>query len=274
MMQVLVKDMKVLADISPSRGFTLIEVMVTMAIAMTILAGLLLNFTSQSSQYKYQDKRGDTAQDLEFALRFIARDIQSALVLNTGFEATGTGVRSVQFDGVNRVPTSWLAIKTWDEAASTYTPDPVPNNRQATRCYIYRTAGTASTLHQVYFNRHDAGCAAGMAIPGFQPVIGEAADGLKGMRVTHFRIFQDGLGAHDANRTAYLDSPPILPPKRVVDPTGAPIFMPAFTILIEVEVDAAPKSDAYTNVFGDILPAGSKKRLWRYMQVYPNVFVQ
>ena len=240
------------------RGFTLIELMITLVIAMVILGGLLLNFTSQSTQYKYQNRRGDAVQDLEFTLRFIARDIQSALISASSLEATGTGVASVKFDGSASSPSTWLSMNVWDNAAT------AANNFQAVRCYRYRGGtGTASTLWKLYYNRDNSACSATIALTGFDPVLGEAT----GMRVTHFRIFRDG--AVGDGRANYTDVPPALPSKAVSDVQGNIVNVPAFTILLEIEVDAANKGAA-VDVLGTTLPVGSKRRIWRYVQVYPN----
>jgi len=240
------------------RGFTLIELMITLVIAMVILGGLLLNFTSQSSQYKYQNRRGDAVQDLEFTLRFIARDIQSALISANSLEVTGAGTPSIQFDGATTAPSTWLSMNVWDNAAAS------ANNFQAVRCYRYRGAiGTASTRWKLYFNRDNSACSATIALTGFDPVLGETS----GMRVTHFRIFRDG--ATGDGRANYTGIPAPLPTKVVSDAQGNPWNVPAFTILLEIEVDAANKGAA-VDVLGTTLPAGSKRRIWRYMQVYPN----
>jgi len=244
--------------VNRERGFTLIEVMLTLVIAMVILGGLLLNFTSQSTQYKYQNKRGDAVQDLEFTLRFIARDIRQALVSSSGLEVTGAGAASIQFDGSGTLPSSWLSMKVWDNAAND------ANTKQAIRCYRYRGGtGTATTLWKLYFNRDKATCSATIGLTGFDAVLGE----VQGMRVTHFRVFRDG--AVNDGRVNYTGAPAPLPPKQVYDASGSPFFIPAFTILMEIEIDAANKGSG-KDVVGTTLAVGSKKRIWRYVQVYPN----
>ncbi len=241
------------------RGFTLIELMITLVIAMVILGGLLLNFTSQSTQYKYQNKRGDAVQDLEFTLRFIARDIQGALISASSFEVTGAAVdpTSVNFDGAASSPSAWLSMNVWDNAVATA-------DKQAVRCYRYRGGtGTASTRWKLYFNRDKSTCSATVSLVGFDPVLGEST----GMRVTHFRIFRDG--AVGDGRANYTGVPPALPAKVVKDAQDNVYNVPAFTVLIEIEIDAANKGAA-TDVLGMALAVGSKRRIWRYIQVYPN----
>jgi len=122
------------------QGFTLVELMIALLMASVIMAGLFLNFTSQSRQYKYEDKRGDAAQELEFTLRYIARDIESALILTNQCEATGTGACGIQYDGAPGVSTSYLTMQVWDESLV-----PPASGAQASRCYIYRW-NTAQTL--------------------------------------------------------------------------------------------------------------------------------
>ncbi|WP_038246753.1 prepilin-type N-terminal cleavage/methylation domain-containing protein [Ghiorsea bivora] len=244
--------------ITTERGFTLIELMITLVIAMVILGGLLLNFTSQSTQYKYQGKRGDAVQDLEFTLRFIARDIQGALISASSLEASGAGVASIKFDGSATSSSTWLSMNVWDNSAS------AANDYQAVRCYRYRGGtGTASTQWKLYFNRDNSACSATVGLVGFDPVLGETT----GMRVTNFRVFRDG--ATGDGRASYSGVPPALPPKFVGDVQGNTYNIPAFTVLLEIEIDAANKG-AVVDVLGAALPAGSKRRIWRYVQVYPN----
>jgi len=241
------------------RGFTLIEMMIAMVIAMVILGGLLLNFTSQSAHYKYQNKRGDAVQDLEFTLRFIARDIQGALISASSFEVTGVAgdPTSVKLDGSASSSSTWLSMNVWDNAV-------VATDKQAVRCYRYRGGtGTVSTRWKLYFNRDKSTCSAAIALTGFASVLGEST----GMRVTHFRIFRDG--AVGDGRVNYKGVPPALPVKVVKDAQDNIYNVPAFTVLLEIEIDAANKGAA-TDVLGAALPAGSKRRIWRYIQAYPN----
>lgn len=238
-------------------GFTLIEVMLTLVIAMTILGGLLLNFTSQSSQYKYQDKRVDAAQDLEFALRFIANDLQGALMLTDSLELAGSGAPSVGFGaGSDPYSTRWLSFSVWDETVGA-------TNERARRCYVYYSGA-------VRYDRHDAACSAATTINMDGAIIGETVNGLKGMQVTVFRILKDVVS--DPDRLLYTNIPPALPARIVRDAQNNTFSMPAYTIVVEIEVDAASRGSS-VDVLGQAV-ANGKKRIWRYMQVYPSVVTE
>ena len=248
-----------------AKGFTLIEVLISMVVAMVIIGGLLLNFISQSSQYRYQDKRGDVAQDMEFALRFIAQDFKNALInvnapLVGGVDAATLVTIAKDGGGVN--PTTYLGFYVWDDTAA-------GDVRRVRRCYVY---DNSSGGWMVKYDRNEPLCASGIAMNAGEALIGEALPGNQGMQVTHFRVFQDGLAADDADRASYAGIPASLPTKTVSDAGGRLINMPAFTILLEVEVDAAYKGSA-TDVFGNAV-ANNKKHLWRYVQVYPSTVVE
>ncbi|MDQ7002037.1 MAG: prepilin-type N-terminal cleavage/methylation domain-containing protein, partial [Ghiorsea sp.] len=224
--------------VNNQRGFTLIELMVTLVIAMVILGGLLLNFTSQATQYKYQNKRGDAVQDLEFTLHFIARDIQEALISTTSLEVTGVGTPSVKFDGAGKLPTTWLSVNVWDQLTTnpTFNAALTANNMQAVRCYRYRGAvGSAATKWKLYFKSLDANCSPTLPLSGFDALLGE----VQGMRVTHFRVFRDG--AVGDGRGNYTGVPLALLGKELTDAKGIKFTVPAFTILVEIEIDAANK---------------------------------
>jgi len=253
------------------KGFTLIEVLISMVVAMVIIGGLLLNFISQSSQYRYQDKRGDVAQDMEFALRFIAQDFKAALISVTaplvgGVDAATLVTIAKDGNGVN--PTTYLGFYVWSNDVA-LNPVPVAPVWRVRRCYVY---DNSSGGWMVKYDRSEPNCASGIAMNAGEALIGEALPGNKGMQVTHFRVFQDGLAADDADRPLYADIPDPLPAKAVYDVDGGLIEMPAFTILLEVEVDAAYKGSAI-DVFGNAV-ANNKKRLWRYVQVYPSTIVE
>ena len=79
-------------------GFTLIELMVSMVMALIIMAGLLISFSSQNTEYSYQNRRIDSAQDLEFTLKFVAEDLRSTLTSLSG-APTGNLVENAAFAG-------------------------------------------------------------------------------------------------------------------------------------------------------------------------------
>ncbi|MDX8400311.1 MAG: prepilin-type N-terminal cleavage/methylation domain-containing protein, partial [Gallionellaceae bacterium] len=215
-------------------GFTLIEVMITMAIAMVILGGLLLNFTSQSGIYKYQNKRGDAALDLEFTLRFIADDLKNALVTKGNLNSSAAPTTNIftVAGGTDITSTSSFAFKVWDTIEG-------DANERATRFYTFSEP-------VISYDRDS------VATQAVQPILGDNTLANKGLKVTHFRIFQDGVNeAADrventgAANSGYVGLPPSLPPKQVKNAkskdAGSSYMMPGFTILIEVEIDSAPQ---------------------------------
>lgn len=61
-----------------SRGFTIVELLVTMAIAGLVLAAIYAVFTSSNRSYHTQDRVVDTQQGLRVGVDFMVRDIRLA----------------------------------------------------------------------------------------------------------------------------------------------------------------------------------------------------
>ena len=231
------------------RGFTLVEVLISIVVAMTILGGLMLTFISQSGQYKYQNKRIDTTQDLEFSIKFIASDLRSALIGGATIDIYTGGV-------VEPTPTLGLQFKVWDKAeadALLVPPVTAPaafvadaNIGRVTRSYIYDPAG--KTL--------------GYDREGSAVNVREILS-----RVTYFKVFEDTV----TPRGGFLDIPNTLPPINVPGPdSNNPVPTNGYTVLIEVEVDAGVKAGSLIDVRNNVV---TTKRIWRYTQVYPMAAV-
>jgi len=68
------KNQKWLTD----RGFTLVELMVAMAISLVVMGAIFLTFKSQQDSYIIQDQITATQQNLRAAMYILTRDIQMA----------------------------------------------------------------------------------------------------------------------------------------------------------------------------------------------------
>ena len=134
--------------VSPSQsrkedGFTLIEVMITLVVALVILSGLMLNFSSQNKEYRYQNDRIDTVQDMEFLLKFMAEDLRSALISKDFYadpyaNPPATPAVNIINAGLptdtGKMTTS-LSFTVWDADASG-----VGTDKRANRVYTYNGA--------------------------------------------------------------------------------------------------------------------------------------
>jgi len=221
------------------RGFTLIEFMVAIVVALVLLAGLVASFTQQNSEYRYRNKRIDSAQDLEFVIRFVADDIRSALVM-TSSPANPVTITPSAGVGV----TTDVRFTVWDENASG-----VPASKRAVRHYIYDAANGV-----LRYDRNDpAGTQPGSRILD---------------HVTFFKVFNDSVTA----RGGFTGIPAPLPSINLPDPPATGV--PGYTILIEVEVDAGYKEGSFVDVRGNNVGVSGHKRIWRYVQVYPRTSVQ
>jgi len=239
------------------KGFTLIEMMVTMVIAMVVLGGLMLSFTQQNSEYKYQGKRIDAVQDLEFAIKFTAEDLRNALV------AGATPVTIVDD------PAGWtenVRFWVWDEQQADANAD-----IRARRRYVFNNVN--STL--LYDRQTDA--------PGVEeiplvPPYGRSGEILP--NVTYFKVFEDGVTSrnvpvgHGNAGNPYSGIPSAQGQINLLDPAVNNVS--GYTILIEVGVDAGYKNGSFLDVLGDDQSPGvgdGHKRIWRYIQVYPRTSV-
>ncbi len=219
------------------KGFSLIEVLVTIVIAMVVLGGLLLTFTQQNTEYKYQNKRIDAVQDLEFGIKFIAEDLRSALIDTDGVSPLITIADALGTDPYTAV----LDFTVWDNATAG-----VPVNRRALRRYVYDGSGVLS------YDRHSA--------------TGNVAPMLS--NVTFFKIFDDSDTA-TYPRGNFLDIPNVLPTRSVNRPDTGALNVSGFTILIEIAVDAGYKEGSFKDVLNNNVGVAGKKRIWRYVQVHP-----
>lgn len=228
-------------------GFSLIELLVAIAIASVILAGLLTSFIVQHKEYQYRGKRVDAVQDMEFGVRLIADDVQAALI-----GASGTPTVSITDASGNTTDlytTVWEPNSlVWDNYANM-----TANNYRLGRHFQYDAANKS-----LKYDRATDGAGS------------QAQEML--LNVTAFRVFVDGVTA----RTGYTDIPSALTPKSVTAPSGTTLTVNGYTILIEIAVDD-PKYDKGSkfDVKGNDVSksADKRKRVWRYVQVYPRTVV-
>lgn len=246
---------------SSPRGFTVIEILISLLIASIIMTALFLSFGSQSKQFKYENKRVDAAQQLEFALRRIAMEMQNALMFSSGLELSGAGVASVAITNHVSGFTEALAFQVWD-------PGKGYAQERGRRCIVF-DAG------MIKYDRDEPSvCSPTLAYTQNTAILGEVGSGIDGMRVTHFRVFNDGIVSPD--RANYTGIPMPLTNKVIRDMSNIAYDVPAFTIAIEIEVDkrgatSIENSGTFnTNILGQAVGNG-KQRLWRYIQVSPNV---
>lgn len=222
------------------QGFTLIEVMISIVVAMVVLAGLMLTFTNQSSQYQYQNKRIDASQDLEFALKFIARDLRSALVGSVA----GAPTINITSSGTAPFETTQLRFEVWDAALA----PAASTTKRVLRHYGYTLASKS-----IVYDRDAATLSTREILPN----------------VTLFKVFDDSV----TSRAGYTGIPAAQPNNVIPDPAspGTPLSVPGYTILIEVEVPVGYKGGSLKDVRGNVV---TTKRIWRYAQVYPMAAVQ
>ncbi len=225
------------------QGFTLIEVMISIVVAMVVLAGLMLTFTSQSNQYQYQNKRIDASQDLEFALKFIARDLRSALVGSVA----GAPVIDIYASTTAPFETTRLRFEVWDAALAPATS----TTKRVLRHYGYTLASKS-----IVYDRNAVPLSTREILPN----------------VTLFKVFDDN-NVGGTSRAGFSGIPDALPNTLVPDPANSntPLSVPGYTILIEVEVPAGYKGGSLKDVRGNVV---TTKRIWRYAQVYPMAAVQ
>lgn len=231
------------------RGFTLVEMLVTMVIALVLMGGLMLTFVQQNNEYKYQNKRIDAVQDLEFAISFIADDLRSVVLDSPSpVVITSAGTGATRYS-------SQIDLTVWDESNWANTAQAVANNYQAVRRYTYDKANEIL--------KYDRNTVPGV---GMQEIL---------KNVTDFRLFQDTPGSQPivSGTTVFSGSPVGMQNLSVLDSTGATVNSQGYTLLIEIAVDAGYKEGLFVNARGvDVrtIETPARKRVWRYVQVHPQ----
>ena len=261
-------------------GFTLIELLVSTVIALVILGGLLLSFQSQYSEYKYQNKRVDAAQDLEFVMNFIAEDLQQALVVDPyGVPATDTPSNPpTDYDPVENngfagtAATTSLTFWVWDPVEAVD-----PNTKVVLRKYAYDPATENLGYDRMIGSRDVYGNVVAQADTS------ASNDILR--NVTFFKVFKDDLTpravfqAVGASKTVNggIPDPMAIRTLARYNPADPPnptnVSVPSYTVLVEVAVDAGYKTGSFIDVLGNDQSPGvgdGRKRIWRYIQVQPR----
>ncbi|MDQ6956117.1 MAG: hypothetical protein Q9M21_02860 [Mariprofundaceae bacterium] len=234
-----------------SEGFSLIELLVTVVIARIILGGLLFSFSSQNTEYKYQNKRIDAVQDLEFSIRFIADDLRRSL-----FSAAVQPVENAAFAGT--AGTTLLTFWAWAPGETDGVGAVDATTKRAQRKYVWSSANK-SLRYDRMVNTNVAGAvvargdntttAAGEMLPN----------------VTFFKVFKDDVDV--PSRASFANIPAPMPALTVLDSGGNAIAVPGYTILIEIEVVAGYNKGVRQDARGNTT---TTKRVWRYVQIYPQ----
>jgi prepilin-type N-terminal cleavage/methylation domain-containing protein len=73
------------------RGFTVVELMIALALLAVVLAGIYTTFGSQERAYILQDQMAEMNQNARVALEFMSKDIRNAAFDPTAAIATGAG---------------------------------------------------------------------------------------------------------------------------------------------------------------------------------------
>ncbi len=220
-------------------GFTLIELMISLLIAMIIMAGLFFSFSQQSNEYNYQNRRVDAVQDLEFAIKFIAGDLRASLMTSPVGVVDPNPAENANFTGT--AVTTSLTFWVWDTANGVL-------NSQAQRKY----ALVGNSL------RYDSEAS----------VVDNTANANQEIlpNVTFFKVFKDDL----PRPAGFLNIPNPLADLSVNNSAAAAIPVPGYTILVEIAVQAGYKQGVFQDVLGN---PTTNKRIWRYMQVHPMAVV-
>jgi len=234
-----------------SAGFSLVELLVTIVIAMVILGGLLLSFSSQNTEYKYQNKRIDAVQDLEFSIRFIASDLRNSL-----FSASTQPAENAAFAG--GAATTLLTFWVWAPGESDGVGAVDATTQRAQRKYVWSAANTS-----LRYDRMVSTNVAGAVVARGDNTATASGELLP--HVTFFKVFRDDTDI--ASRALFANIPAPMQPLTVLDSGGNSVAIPSYTILIEVEVDAGYKKGVLQDVRGNTT---TTKRIWRYVQVYPQ----
>ncbi|RME84246.1 MAG: prepilin-type N-terminal cleavage/methylation domain-containing protein [Zetaproteobacteria bacterium] len=224
------------------RGFTLVELLVAMAIALVVLGGLVLAFRAQYGTYKWQNRQADAVQDMEAVLHLIKQDIENSLIV-----AGSPKITIVPDPATNpTAATTDLRIELWEPDASFWGGNAAAYKYRAERHYQFDSAAKSLRLDRNTRDGNDAP----------KEILGN---------VTWFQVW---TGSPPAGTS---DGPPADPyGMRVWDEDGHVIASPAYTVLLEVEVPVGTRGARKRDVFGNPTTA---PRVHRYLRAYPKAAV-
>lgn len=234
-------------------GFTLTELLVTMAIASVVLGGLVYSFLNQHEAYAYNNKRADALEDMAYVIHFMSNDIRASLYSLGRDPAANVAI--VNGAGANP-ETVAVSFKVWNVTRADAT-------KRDRRCYLYRNK-------TIFFKRnHTGACNAGTSTAGFAPLM---------ENVTHFHVWKDVAGTKPTiGGIAPADAPPGLPAGKGHDSQGGLVNgIPGYTVMIEVAVDdKRARHGKFVDVLGNNVRGTSdpRPRIWRYFQAYPGTVV-
>ncbi|MFQ5581202.1 MAG: hypothetical protein ACE5F3_01065 [Mariprofundaceae bacterium] len=213
----------------------------------------MASFTSQNTEYNYQNKRIDAVQDLEFAIRFIADDLRSALVKEPVGTADPNPAENAAFAGT----AATTSLTFWGWAPGELGVD--ATTKRAQRKYVWNSANKSLRYDRMVNTKNsagatiatgdDTGTASGEILPN----------------VTFFKVFKDNVDI--ASRASFSNIPAPLQPLTINDSAGTGVSAPGYTILVEIEVLAGYKKGVFQDARGN---ATTTKRVWRYVQVHPQ----
>lgn len=243
------------------RGFTLVELLVTMVIALVVLGGLVMAFQSQYGHYKYQHRKADAVQDMDAVLRLLRQDLEGALV-----EAGRSSV-SIAPD-----PYANPTLATTDLYATVWEPDlgfwgtgtnAVKSARRASydfraqRHWQYVAASESLKLDRNTRDGSDSPIEALADVTWFQVFPSHAPGGVD--------PYVDAAGQFSG--TGIADLPPMdVYGQRLRDSSGSEKAVAQYTVLIEMKVPVGYKGGRKVDVHGNPTP---EPRVHRYVQVHP-----
>jgi len=118
------------------KGFTLVELLVSMALGLLVLAGLAQTFVVQNRTYEIQSQVSSALQIARAAMDMISRDVKMA-----GFDPKETGIDGIGFNNTQLIIQADLN----EDEDTTDTNEYVMYQFDASNHRILRTEGAAGT---------------------------------------------------------------------------------------------------------------------------------
>jgi len=215
----------------PEKGFSLIELMVSLVMAAVIYASVTVTFIENKSEMHHLTERAAAVSQLNSGLLQIQRIVRSSLSDPWGIAGTTPVVNSA-------AATDDIYIDAYDSSINNISPYLVERHIE------YDSVNKTIFLYMDGLNRK-------------RKLI---------ENVEFFKVFDDTI----TPRAGYTGIPNALPAANKTLPDGTASVVNGYTVLVEIYIDILGKKESENLNSRGVAVPNKKQAIWRYVQIYPQ----